>query len=72
LPAYQSVSRLIDTVTNAWDDDAIREFNAAASICRIGVKGVDTLDLDVDQQQLDLLADSGRQAMTQYLKAFRA
>ena len=67
LPIYQSVSRLIDTMSSAWDQEAIdanKDF-----ICKIGVKGYDTLDFDMDKQRLDLLIASGRDCARAYLAA---
>jgi hypothetical protein len=67
LPVYQSVSRLVDTMTNAWDQEAIDEHKEL--ICRIGVKGYDPLDFDMDERRLDLLVASGRDCTRDYLAA---
>jgi predicted acylesterase/phospholipase RssA len=67
LPAYQSISRLVDTMSSAWDQEAI-DANLE-KICRIGVKGYDTLDFDMEKSRLDLLVASGRDSMRDYLSA---
>jgi predicted acylesterase/phospholipase RssA len=69
LTAYRSVSRLVDTMTSAWDKEAIEEYKAERYICRIGVKGVDTLDFDMNKDQLKALVESGRQGMRDYLQS---
>jgi predicted acylesterase/phospholipase RssA len=65
LPVYQSISRLVDTMSSAWDQEAIDEHKD--KICRIGVKGYDTLDFDMEQNRLDRLVASGRDCVRQYL-----
>jgi predicted acylesterase/phospholipase RssA len=67
LPVYQSVSRLVDTMSSAWDQEAIDEHKNL--ICRIGVKGYDTLDFDMEKHRLDLLVASGRDCTREYLAA---
>jgi predicted acylesterase/phospholipase RssA len=67
LPVYQSVSRLIDTMTSAWDKDAIEEYKAEPYVCHIGVKGVDTLDFNMSEGQVAALVKSGSSAMKEYL-----
>jgi NTE family protein len=67
LPVYQSISRLMDTMSSAWDQEAIDEHKDL--ICRIGVKGYDTLDFDMEKPRLDLLVASGRDCTRAYLAA---
>jgi predicted acylesterase/phospholipase RssA len=69
LPVYESLSRLSDTMTSAWDKEAIEEAGATKLVCKIGVKDVDTLDFDMTDDQLKALVESGRQAMSDYLNS---
>jgi predicted acylesterase/phospholipase RssA len=71
LAVYQSVSRLIDTITSASDKEAIEEYRAEPHICRIGVRGVDLLDFEMTEDQLKALVKGGDTAMTDYLKTLK-
>jgi NTE family protein len=62
-----SLSRLLDTMTGAWDLETIEEYGAESLICRIPVRGFDTLDFDMSDEAMAELVDSGRSAMKQYL-----
>jgi predicted acylesterase/phospholipase RssA len=70
IAAYQSISRLIDTMTGAWDQDVLDELEARGEkiICKIPVKGYDTLDFDMEPERMGSLVESGRKAMDDYLK----
>ncbi len=70
LPVYQSISRLVDTMSSAWDQEAIDEHKDL--ICHVGVKGYDTLDFDMEKSRLDLLIASGRACARLYLAALPA
>jgi NTE family protein len=64
MPAYQSLSRLIDTITGATDQDTIDEFESDKwALCRIPVKGIDLLDFDLEPTRMAALVDSGYKAM---------
>jgi predicted acylesterase/phospholipase RssA len=69
LKAVQTLSRLIETMTGAWDEQAIEQYRD--HICRIGVKGFGALDLDMEPFRLDQLINSGRCAMTTHLEGLR-
>jgi len=62
-----SLSRLLDTMTGAWDLETIEEYGAESLICRIPVRGFDTLDFDMSDEAMAELVESGRGAMKQYL-----
>jgi predicted acylesterase/phospholipase RssA len=62
-----SLSRLLSTMTGAWDLETIEEYGAESLICRIPVRGFDTLDFDMSDQAMAELVESGRGAMKQYL-----
>jgi predicted acylesterase/phospholipase RssA len=62
-----NLSRLLNTMTGAWDLETIEEYGAEALICRIPVRGFDTLDFDMSDQAMAELVESGRGAMKQYL-----
>ena len=64
LPVYQSLSRLVGTMSGAWDQEAIDEVPPGTLLCRIPVKGYDTLDFDMDRARMDALVASGRSAMS--------
>jgi predicted acylesterase/phospholipase RssA len=62
-----NLSRLLDTMTGAWDLETIEEHNAESLICRVPVRGFDTLDFDMSDEAMAELVESGRAAMKQYL-----
>jgi predicted acylesterase/phospholipase RssA len=63
-----NLARLIGTMTGAWDLEAIEEYGAEPLICRIPVRGFDTLDFDMSDQSMAELVESGRGAMKHYLE----
>jgi predicted acylesterase/phospholipase RssA len=67
LRAYQTLSRLISTLTGNWSRDLIKKYKADAAVCRIGVKGFNALDFNMEPSRLELLIQSGRCAMTEHL-----
>ncbi|SIO28094.1 Patatin-like phospholipase [Singulisphaera sp. GP187] len=69
MPAYQSMSRLMATMQGAWDQEAIDESPAGTILCRIPVKGYDTLDFDMSEGRMKVLVASGTEAMANALKA---
>ena len=71
LPVVRLASQLLDTLTEAWDREALREHVSAERekrlLCRIGVRGVGHLDFNLPAVQLDALLNSGRCAMREFL-----
>jgi predicted acylesterase/phospholipase RssA len=67
LLVVNSLSRLLNTMTGAWDLETIEEYGAESLICRIPVRGYDTLDFDMSDHAMAELVESGRGAMKQYL-----
>jgi predicted acylesterase/phospholipase RssA len=67
LPVMSNLSRLLSTMTGAWDLETIEEYGAEPLICRIPVQGFDTLDFDMDDASMAELVESGRGAMKRYL-----
>jgi predicted acylesterase/phospholipase RssA len=71
LPAYQSTVRVLDTMTDAWDRDALRvlpEAERKRVVCEIGTKGYSALEFDMSAERLAGLVQRGRDAMTAFLK----
>jgi predicted acylesterase/phospholipase RssA len=64
-----NLSRLLSTMTGAWDLETIEEYGAEPLICRIPVRGYDTLDFDMSDQSMVELVESGRVGMKRYLGA---
>jgi hypothetical protein len=54
-------------MTGAWDLETIEEYGAEHLICRIPVRGFDTLDFDMDDPSMAELVECGRGAMKKYL-----
>jgi predicted acylesterase/phospholipase RssA len=67
LLVMNNLSRLLSTMTAAWDLEAIEEYGAEPLICRVPVRGFDTLDFDMNDQSMAELVESGRGAMKRYL-----
>ena len=67
LLVMNSLERLVSTMTGAWDLETIEEYGAEPLICRIPVRGFDTLDFDMSDQAMAELVESGRGAMKHYL-----
>jgi predicted acylesterase/phospholipase RssA len=68
LLVMNDLSRLLSTMTGAWDLDTIEEYGAEPLICRIPVRGFDTLDFDMSDQSMAELVESGRVGMKRYLE----
>lgn len=62
----QRISRLVETVIGSWDQETIARY--PGEICRIGAKGVGVLEFDMKEDRLESVVNSGRCAMTDYLK----
>jgi NTE family protein len=67
LRTVQRVSRLVDTMTGAADNDLIRQFES--EICRLPAKGYGTLEFDLSGQRLELFLNAARTAMTAHLQS---
>jgi predicted acylesterase/phospholipase RssA len=67
LLVMSNLDRLLSTMTGAWDLETIEEYGAEGLICRIPVRGFDTLDFDMSDQAMAELVESGRGAMKRYL-----
>jgi predicted acylesterase/phospholipase RssA len=67
LRPVQRVSRLIDTMMGASDNDMIRRFDN--EVCHLPAKGYGTLEFGMTGSRLDLFLDGARTAMRQHLQA---
>lgn len=65
LRTVQRVSRLVDTMTGAQDNDEIRRH--AKDICRLPAKGYGTTEFDMAEDRLAALIAAGRNAMKSHL-----
>ena len=65
LRTIQRVSRLVDTLTGASDNEMIRR--RTAEICRLPAKGYGTLEFGMEGERLDLFLQAGRDAMNRHL-----
>lgn len=63
----QRVSRLLDTMTGANDNEVIRRY--AGEICRLPAKGYGTLEFDLQGERLEVFLAAARQALTNHLAA---
>ena len=59
------ISRLIDTMTNASDNDMIHRFED--EICHLPAKGYGTLEFDLEGERLNAFLDGARTAMRDHL-----
>ncbi len=62
----ERVERLIDTVTEAYDNEVIHEY--ANLVCHLPAKGYGTTEFDMSDKRMELLIAGGRQAMADYFK----
>jgi predicted acylesterase/phospholipase RssA len=67
LPVVQRVSRLIDTMMGAQDNDEIRKHQS--EICRLPVKGYGTTEFNMAAPKLRSLVEGGHGAMAAHLKS---
>jgi predicted acylesterase/phospholipase RssA len=65
LRTVQRLSRLLETMTGASDNDMIRRY--APEICRLPAKGYGTLEFDMQGERLDMFIAAARDAMTKHL-----
>ena len=63
----QRLSRLIDTMMGAQDNEEIR--SRAAEICRLPVKGYGTTEFDMSENRLKTLVEGGCNAMLTHLQS---
>ena len=66
LQMLRRVNRLIETMSAPLDREVTKKYEK--DICFIGAKGVSLLEFDMNQQRQELLLNSGRCAMTEYLR----
>jgi NTE family protein len=64
LRTVQRIRKLVDTLTSAHDNVAIREH--AKEICRMPAKGYGTTEFDMSNERLQALVAAGRKAMKEY------
>jgi predicted acylesterase/phospholipase RssA len=65
LRTVQRLSRLVDTMTGAADNDGIRRY--AGAICRVPAKGYGTLEFGMEGPRLDSFIAAARAAMEEHL-----
>jgi len=72
VPAVRLGSKILDTMLDAWDKDALRqhvpEGKADHYICRIGTKGIGALDFDMTDERVAAVVNSGHCAMAEFLE----
>ena len=66
LGVVNRVSRLIDTMMGAADNEEIRR--RSAEVCRLPVKGVGTTEFNMDDQKLESLIRGGHDAVAAHLE----
>jgi predicted acylesterase/phospholipase RssA len=69
LRTVQRVTQLIDTMTEARDNEAIHKHSE--EICRVPAKGYGTTEFDMSAERLEALINGGREAMQAYLSSHR-
>jgi predicted acylesterase/phospholipase RssA len=67
LRTIQRVSRLLDTLRGAADNEAIRRHKD--EICRLPAKGYGTLEFDMEGERLELFLKAARDTMSKHLDA---
>jgi NTE family protein len=65
LRVVQRLSRIVDTLTGAADNEMIRRFNS--EICRLPAKGYGTLEFGMTGERLDKFLEAARAAMLGHL-----
>ena len=66
LKVVQRVSRLIDTMMGAQDNDEIRRH--AAEVCRLPVRGYGTTEFDMPDAKMKALVEAGHSTTVQHLR----
>ena len=71
MPIVRVASKLLDTMLDAWDLDAMRQLipegKESRFVCRIPTKGIGALEFDMPDERLKALINAGTCAMTEYL-----
>ena len=67
LKVVQRVSRLIDTMMGAQDNDEIRRH--ATEVCRLPVRGYGTTEFDMPDAKMKALVDAGHNTTVQHLRS---
>jgi predicted acylesterase/phospholipase RssA len=65
--AVQRVSRIVDTMLSASDNEMIRRFSS--EICRLPAKGYGTLEFGMEGERLQSLLTAARTAMNEHLRS---
>jgi NTE family protein len=65
LHTVQRLSRLVDTMMGASDNDMVRQY--ASDICRLPAQGYGTLEFDMEGDRLNMFIDASRTAMQRHL-----
>jgi len=72
VPAVRLASRILDTLLDAWDKDALRQHIPEGKtdhyVCRIGTKGIGALDFDMTDDRVAAMINSGHCAMAEFLE----
>ena len=72
VPAVRLASRILDTLLDAWDKDALRQHIPEGKtdhyVCRIGTKGIGALDFDMTDDRVAAVINSGHCAMAEFLE----
>lgn len=72
LPVVRLTSQLLDTLMDSWDRDSLRQYAPGEQekryVCRIGTKGIGSLEFDLPDERLSALVNSGHCAMKEFFK----
>jgi NTE family protein len=67
LHTVKRVSHLVDTLTQARDNEDIRECERRNEVCRLPAMGYGTTEFNMTTARLEALVEAGRQAMIKHL-----
>jgi NTE family protein len=65
LRTVQRIGRLVDTMTGAQDNSAIKQHTK--DVCRLPAKGYGTTEFDMSEARINALIEAGRNAMRKHL-----
>jgi predicted acylesterase/phospholipase RssA len=72
MPVVRLASKLLDTMLDAWDQDAMRQFiaegNESRHVCRIPTRGIGALEFEMTDERVKALINAGQCAMTEFLE----
>lgn len=72
LPAVRLASKLLDTMLDTWDKDAMKQLipegKDSQHVCRIATRGFGALEFDMSAERVNALINAGLCAMTDFLK----